>query len=152
MKFREGFVSNSSSTSFIVSASTTTEVFKQMMAAWAKDTLNQKEWHDAGIKSVMKFLDTIPYDFNGGIRIPFTCNYETYICPAINNKSYVMTCNNHDWSGLNIVKYYGGADEGDFPTPNILFTDINTGLRLTYNQFTELDSLLYKFNWENRKV
>ena len=107
MKTRTGFVSNSSSSSFIISSAhskpipTTKEVAALMLRIIKdsyKDWGHKVDWYKSAVKDLGAIKD--PYQ---PIEIPWSCNYETYIwfnaagdCPSI----CVDTCNNHDWTGL----------------------------------------------------
>jgi hypothetical protein len=106
MKARIGFVSNSSSASFIVlddSYNTTAKVAAEMIKIVFKDW---DEWETgenftvddarAGqAKLALKWLEEHP-DFNGNIYLPWTCNYSTYLWDH-NGHPAADTCNNHYW-------------------------------------------------------
>lgn len=104
MKIRNGFVSNSSSSSFLLKANSTMEIFCRMLPLLKKDYEFDDEavsaWNKYHAPRIEKFLKKYPKDFNGGIRIPFTCNFETYIYPVDGGESYIETCNNIDWSEI----------------------------------------------------
>ena len=118
MKIRQGFVSNSSSSSFIVSAENSMEVFREMTKIVKQeydkefngdddnDGWFDKYWAD----HIKEFEAAHNKYFNGGIILPFTCNYETYIFPSVDGKCLVETCNNHDWDDLKIVGWEGESD------------------------------------------
>jgi len=102
MKIRTGFVSNSSSTSFVVTAKTSMEVFNKMVSVIKADYCDnggdfRKAWYDVQKPKVDGFLKRYPKNYNNGIIIPFTCNFETYIFPSIGGKCLVETCNNCQW-------------------------------------------------------
>lgn len=123
MKIRNGFVSNSSSSSFIVKAKSSMEAYYKMLKAYNED--QNASWGCDG-RSDDKFINTHNMKFNGGIFIPYTCNYETYIYPSDNGECHVETCNNHDWSDI-ILRYVDEDGEykywEDVTTP---FTDVTT--------------------------
>ena len=94
MKIRQGFVSNSSSSSFII------EVGKpyKNSAELAIDMIALREWEndDELISKINKRIQEQPED-----KIPkniffYTCNEETFI---VNDGKFLMvdTCNNHPW-------------------------------------------------------
>lgn len=109
MKIRNGFVSNSSSSSFIVNANSTMEVFNKIISIVQNEYEDypdgKKLWKKYHYDGVMRFKESHDEDFNGGIIIPFTCNYDTFIFPSKDGKCLVETCHNHDWSDLPIYKY-----------------------------------------------
>jgi hypothetical protein len=155
MKLRTGFVSNSSSQSFIVNGRTSLEVFKQMMKVWQKDY--EEVWNDCGDvwysrckKAIKVFLKDKLSDYNEGIMVPFTINYNTYICPARDGKCRVYTCNNTNWveGGVCISGYINS--EYDIPE-DVKFIDICTGIELTAEHHNELESFLYKLRKKERE-
>lgn len=98
MRTRSGFVSNSSTSSFIVQAD---GVYKTVFDL-ARDMIPLREWNvDEDLSNLQKHLDqgvdpNTPLSFR-------TCNYQTYIAPVtVDGKLYfaVATCNNHDWSEI----------------------------------------------------
>jgi hypothetical protein len=116
MKIRSGFISNSSSCSFTVDAKSSMEVYKKMIPLLKKNYCMYDDddmWEKYHARHVKTFEETHDDDFNGGIIIPFTCNFETYIFPVKNGKCYVETCNNHPWEEV-----FSGKD-------NYLEDDIN---------------------------
>ena len=120
MKIRNGFVSNSSSSSFIVKADCTMDVFKKMVKVVKDEYLHDSptDWSDAWYKhhqpKVDYFLKVFPKDYNGGIMIPFTTNFDTYIFPAADGKCYIETCNNHDWDqAFSSIDYYESEDSNN---------------------------------------
>lgn len=99
MKIRAGFVSNSSSSSFIISKNDFGSVF-----ALAEDMLNQRiggdgYWNEDN-KKLKELLNTTDKDTNTPVKFN-SCNYDTFI-KEDDSGEYLMvkTCNNHDW-GLN---------------------------------------------------
>lgn len=109
MKTRQGFVSNSSSSSFMVQGPTTTaQVGLLMMYEIVSDRM---EFPDSTvedeIKAALKWLSENT-QFNDPIVIPWSINYETFIW---NDGADVKvdTCNNHSWDVLNPV--YDGVEE-----------------------------------------
>ena len=109
MKVRNGFVSNSSSSSFIIGTNDYDNVF-----AVAKAMIPCREWNDGKIKADNILIKKIEKAQRGvaGINpntpIAFsTCNYPTYIV-RIEDRFVIATCNNHDWDG--VFDYYGNQD------------------------------------------
>jgi hypothetical protein len=106
MKQRHGFVSNSSSSSFIIKKS------KKYPDSYslAYDMIPKRNWdNDNELKNKIKLetrkrkiskLNNEKVKFNCENVSFFTCNYDTYI---VDFKGYlfVQTCNNHDWEELN---------------------------------------------------
>jgi len=104
MKVRNGFVSNSSSSSFIVNGvSSSMEVFRLMIPLVKEDYCDyvdgKKMWKTHG-ENVKRFKKSRGEDFNEGIVIPFTCNYATFIYPVKDGECYIETCNNHPWQDV----------------------------------------------------
>jgi hypothetical protein len=105
MKIRNGFVSNSSSSSFIIPNGNIATIANIMLRTVIEDweELDQDTvslWR----KNAEKCHDNKDIQ-NGkvGIMLP-SCNYETYIF-KVNNDIYVDTCNNHQWP----LEEMGGA-------------------------------------------
>jgi len=107
MKLRTGFVSNSSSSSFIIHNATTIEVFKVMLMCYFKNLANydyiSKEEFEETLESKKYKANLFLAKHNNtkdiNIMIPYTCNYETVIVQDGNNV-LVNTCNNHNWDDL----------------------------------------------------
>jgi len=101
MKIRKGFVSNSSSSSFIVEGDSTIAQIALMMMYEIKHDWETygSEWEKppsfyAALGWISENLDN-----DEPILIPWSTNYETFIW-KVDNCIRVSTCNNHDWSLL----------------------------------------------------
>lgn len=85
------------------------EVFKKMVKVLKNEHEREggwdNEWWDKRKSEIKKFLKEYPSDYNGGIIIPFTCNYETFIFPVVDGESYIETCNNHEWDEAFLMRY-----------------------------------------------
>lgn len=97
MKIRNGFVSNSSSSSFIISVndfptvrSLAKYMLKRKIAEYEYYNDNDNDTFD---KNLIKKLKNI--DENQNVSFP-SCNYDTYI-RKVGNCYLVATCNNTDW-------------------------------------------------------
>jgi len=91
MKIRKGFVSNSSSSSFILSKDSYESVFDL-----AKTMIPAREW-DSDKELIKKIEEAEIKGMDPNTSITFgSCNYETYI---VKYKDYylISTCNNHSW-------------------------------------------------------
>jgi len=92
MKTRMGYVSNSSSSSFIVSKNTFDSVFDL-----AKSMIPSREWDsDQELIETIEEAEIRGMDINTSICFN-SCNEETYI---VKHKDYylIATCNNHAWN------------------------------------------------------
>jgi len=114
MKTRNGFVSNSSSSSFIIGHGNIEVVASNMLNILLED---DSDWPSTELSSKLKKnLDEAIKNKNvknGSIGITFpSCNYDIYIVKE-GDKIYVSTCNNTDWSEVEysaISKGYGADD------------------------------------------
>lgn len=93
MKIRNGFVSNSSSSSFVVSQ----DAYESVVSI-AKQMVRNRFW-DQQDKELLKKLSKIK-DIDKNKPIAFrTCNYETYISKE-DDKYYIFTSSNHLFSEI----------------------------------------------------
>jgi len=112
MKIRTGFVSNSSSSSFVVSCNDFGSVFALAIAM-----IPMREMKDEDRKLVGKIRKALKEGKNTQMPISFSsCNYDTFIWRK--GKFFVVkTCNNHIWEReINCVydppkKSFGSLDE-----------------------------------------
>lgn len=111
MKIRNGFVSNSSSSSFILTGSFTEimEAIENMVNLVNEDyEEGGAPEHLAGFTAFKNNEDLQDEFKEGNLGVAFgSCNYDTYMRAYRKDESdsykvYVETCNNHDWS--NVVK------------------------------------------------
>jgi len=107
MKIRNGFVSNSSSSSFIIRGGEIEEIAISMLKTviedfsdWDKDWDKKSQgdieiydtWHD-NLEIALKRKDVLSGKI--GIVMP-SCNYDTYIVKK-DDVIYISTANNHTW-------------------------------------------------------
>ena len=105
MKTRNGFVSNSSSSSFVIKGNcTTAQVATSMMYEimadrihWSESWGKEEAWLDEQKQALYWLHNNL--DFNENILIPWSTNYETFIWRD-KGTIFVATCNNHDWSAV----------------------------------------------------
>jgi len=91
MKSRSGFVSNSSSSSFVLTGSKTVLEYARLMVPY-------REWDDEDDKldAQLKSLQDDP-DWNDDAAVWFkSCNYDTLIA-KLGDHIYIATCNNHSF-------------------------------------------------------
>lgn len=141
MKIRNGFVSNSSSSSFVVNAKSTMEAFKKMIplvqneyCSYPEGKAGWKKYHENAVKMFEHFHDN---NFNDGIIIPFTCNFETYIYPSVDGKCYIETCNNHPWEEVFEDICYEHEECRHYSDDKTKFINVSTGKRYTPKGFSD---------------
>jgi len=107
MKIRQGFVSNSSTSSFLVSKEAYSTIFDI-----AVDMVKAREWEDdKKLSAIINKMKAKPLEsFAGGkVGISFsTCNYDTFIMEC-DTFYAVATCHNHDFYDL----FHGYDVDGD---------------------------------------
>lgn len=111
MKIRSGFVSNSSSSSFLLDAKKSTTAQIAVIMMYQIQFERSKYECDEDPETSQDFKDALTWlennkDFNDPVMLPWSCNYESFIW-IDGDKICVDTCNNHDWSIL------GGLYHGD---------------------------------------
>ena len=102
MKIRTGFVSNSSSSSFIISQNDFPSV-RALATYMIKKKMGEREegdsdtdWYDQYVKQNKEYIKRLKtLDKNQSISFP-SCNYDTYI-RKVGDVYFVATCNNTDW-------------------------------------------------------
>lgn len=148
MKIRNGFVSNSSSSSFIVhNVSSSMEVFNLMIPLVKEDYCDYKDgkkaWKKTLGKNVKRFKQSRGKDFNEGILIPFTCNYETFIYPVKDGECYVETCNNHPWQDVLSV-HEMSSEHRHYSDDKTVFVNVSTNEFTTPKKFEHYVSDYYR--------
>lgn len=127
-----GFVSNSSSSSFIASAkidviakSMLKTIIKEFSSDWGqkatkKELKEYKKWQD-NLKIALKNKDVKTGKI--GIVMP-SCNYDTYIIFK-DDMVYISTCNNHSWNTdeWNVSHNGDGEDMGTEDVPCKIIKD-----------------------------
>lgn len=112
MKIRNGFVSNSSSSSFIISR---TEYPKSLHLAKHMIEIRDAEgWGPNGdLKKIEQALNKKHLDHDVPVTFA-SCNYDTYITPK-QDRYLVSTCNNTNWEEVRgVLDGGGGHDDGDY--------------------------------------
>lgn len=137
MKQRKGFVSNSSSSSFVIPSCDDNIDFKDVFSVAIYMIGCRDGWEEKDNNKLIKKLEKaladgiITKDTNLMFR---TCNYDTYIVKDYNyDKIYISTCNNHDFNHLE--RFYDENTQGelaDAKRDNSRFYFIEEGIFATY--------------------
>ena len=153
MKVRNGFVSNSSSSSFMIKGTTTTaqvatmmmnEMYNEYITRTAYPGIVDNKVPEDFAKALEWLHDNVEY--SEPILLPWSCNYETFIWKGTKN-IHVDTCNNHDWSLL------GGLYVEDFYDDEFLgsFLDLSDMQQTTKEEFREKQERQWKAFAAERK-
>ena len=141
MKYRYGFVSNSSSSSFVIwdTKQTTSQVMLQMLELVRKEH-EEEEWKE-GAKAVDKVIKWLKknLDFDKPLLYPNTCNYETWIWKDASGNILIDTCNNHDcnWESMSFGNKEGSTLEDFELDETIKFLDLTTKRSLTAKKYND---------------
>mgnify|MGYP003590413098 CR=1 FL=1 len=148
MRSRIGYVSNSSSSSFIVQTKDPIDLARQMLEIVRDDWL---DWGDNKIRNKTKGmfkqcfdnLDSLGGKLHGadGIMLPST-NYDTYILPCedwYGDKCLVTTCNNQNWDNIGHITSISDTEEYllNRLVSKSVFFDVRSGLVLHYPTYPE---------------
>ncbi len=113
MKIRNGFVSNSSSSSFLIKLgenypdvlAVATSMIKDRFDDWKSED-NSSFYDDGREASVYKDIERLRKHGNVNMPIFFrSTNYDTFITPLTDNYVFVDTCNNIQWK----IQHISGA-------------------------------------------
>lgn len=125
MKIRHGFVSNSSSSSFITDFSSVKDCLSYMLDEHMQELDNKDRWDKERIKSIKlmikNFKDLSKKNKSEDCPVAFhSCNFDTFIKKIeIDNKEYVYvaTCTNVNWqlynNSLNTSNIKNNYSSGD---------------------------------------
>lgn len=149
MKIRYGFVSNSSSSSFVVrdpnrtSSQIMREMLKLVKAEWKEEKYNTRS-----ITKVIKWLQSHPKK-DTPLMFPRTCNYETWTFKNKNGfDTLIFTCNNHDcnWQSMDFdYRREDDYEEDRKYMKTLSFLDLDTMKETTYDKRNkELEEYLEK--------
>jgi len=148
MKVRNGFVSNSSSSSFIVKEKmTTAELAKKMVnliyeSREGRGNNSSRKWTAPALEWLEKNINS-----DEPIIIPWSCNYDTFIFRMgsnENNNIAVDTCNNEDWYSMEDIdiKWCGEdldlMDEWEGNTEDVEFMDLTVMQKVKRSEYKDL--------------
>ncbi len=149
MKYKKCFVTNSSSTSFIVKGKTG-EILKEMWDLYLKDFkcyFDEKNINEAQFKA-NEWVNKNYKTFNENVIIPWTCNYETLIFhnPKLEKELVeVNTCNNINWrdSSLDIINIKNDYTD-EISLSDIEFLDLSDMKVKKFSKYIEDELSSYK--------
>lgn len=150
MKLRQGFVSNSSSSSFILNINdhgTLSEISRDMLDVVIEDfedtgkqqQKKESKLHKGWRKSLAKALRMKGVkEGNIGIVFP-SCNYETYIIQK-GDSLYIATSNNHKFNFEGTVTNYDYSDSDESKklydlTRESMYFDVSRGFVHSYEKY-----------------
>lgn len=138
MKQRNGFVSNSSSASFVINRKDflTVDALKHIVEEHNKDWNGYEEKDHPKYKDMLKWIGEHP-TFDNPLLYPWTTNYETWIWRGKNSILYVNTCNNHP--ELFDIPIFKGSDKTYDPDES------------WYKEMKEMRDKIRFFNFETKK-
>lgn len=144
MKIRNGFVSNSSSSSFVIWSSdrSTAQTMRDMLK------LVRAEWREEGIKrpyvrEITKCIKWLQSNYRKDMPLlyPHTCNYETWIYKDKYGNLFIETCNNHDGNWQSMEDFTPLGDDSYERLPGIRneleFLDLSDMQSRTYDKYNE---------------
>jgi len=145
MKIRSGFVSNSSSSSFIIHGGDIEDISQKMLEIVIDD---YSDWDKGESKSKKRDKEHLEWTKNLakalkkkdvksgkiGIVMP-SCNYDTYLIIR-DDFLYVATCNNHSWDlGAHDIEETDAHEKLKDIMDKSFFYDVRNGIVHTYEKY-----------------